>query len=149
MERRPLGACRRCAVKNSERCCQCGLPRTPRLYTVTQAAEYLGCCERQLRKEIAEQKITYRRAPGGIRFTENDLIERLQPSGGPAAKKLKKNRAAVAHLHDRNRTEYEKNGIGVAGMPLASGSESTKCVRFKEDYANITGHNMTPSSNFE
>lgn len=57
----------------------------PKLFTVKEAAEYLGCCERQLRKEIRERKITYRRPPGGIRFTEDDLLERLEPSGGPSA----------------------------------------------------------------
>ena len=45
---------------------------------------YLDCSERQLREEIREQKITYRRGPGGIRFTEGDLLERLRPSGGPS-----------------------------------------------------------------
>ena len=57
----------------------------PRLYTVKEAAAYLDCCQRQLRQEIREQKITYRLAPGGIRFTEQDLLERLRPRGGPSA----------------------------------------------------------------
>ena len=37
-----------------------------------------------MRQEIKELKITYRPAPGGIRFTEEDLLVRLRPSGGPA-----------------------------------------------------------------
>ncbi|WP_424314581.1 helix-turn-helix domain-containing protein [Haloferula sp.] len=56
-----------------------------KLYTVKEAAAYLDCSERQVREEIREQKITYRRAPGGIRFTEEDLIDRLRPSGGPSS----------------------------------------------------------------
>lgn len=53
---------------------------------------YLDCCERQLREEIREQKITYRRAPGGIRFTEQDLLDRLRPLGGPSASSTSKAR---------------------------------------------------------
>ena len=32
---------------------------------------------------MKEGKITYRLAPGGIRFTEEDLLERLRSTGGP------------------------------------------------------------------
>lgn len=58
--------------------------RGPKLYTVKEAADYLDCSERQVREEIRERKITYRRPPGGIRFTEQDLIDRLRPLGGPS-----------------------------------------------------------------
>lgn len=58
--------------------------RGPELYTVKEAAVFLGCSSRQVRQEIKEGKITYRLAPGGIRFTKEDLLERLRPSGGPA-----------------------------------------------------------------
>ena len=56
----------------------------PKLYTVREAARYLGCSERQVRQEIKELKLTYRPGPGGIRFKEEDLLERLRPAGGPA-----------------------------------------------------------------
>jgi len=69
-------------LKSSEDCCGgCG----PELYTVKRAAKFLDCCERQLRQEMHENKITYRRPPGGVRFTKEDLIERLRPIGGPSA----------------------------------------------------------------
>lgn len=55
----------------------------PKLFTVKEAALRLDCSQRQLRQEIKEGKITYRRSPGGIRFTEEDLLDRLRPSGGP------------------------------------------------------------------
>jgi hypothetical protein len=54
----------------------------PDLYNVEEAAIFLDCCERQLRQEMRENKITYRRGPGGIRFTREDLMERLRPIGG-------------------------------------------------------------------
>ena len=74
--------CRRAALKCSEHCCGgCG----PKLYTVKKAAKFLDCCDRQLRQEITELKITHRRGPGGIRFTKEDLLERLRPIGGPSA----------------------------------------------------------------
>ena len=64
----------------------------PHLYTVVEAAEWLRCSERKLRKEIAEHKITYRAGPGGISFMECDLIERLRPTGGPGASSRSKKR---------------------------------------------------------
>ena len=148
VERWSLGACRRCALKNSERCCQCGLPRPPRLFTVAKAAEYLDCSERQVREEISEQKITYRRPPGGIRFTEEDLIERLAPVGGPSAKKPRKNHKTVADIHDRTRSKNEANVIGLAGKPFGMGSGSTVYFRFFNDHAEINGPNITSTSNF-
>jgi len=59
----------------------------PRLYTVIEAAQYLGCSERKLRDEIKAGIITYRDPPQGLRFAEVDLLERLRPKGGPGAKK--------------------------------------------------------------
>ena len=59
----------------------------PKLYTVKEAAKFLGCSERKLRGEISAGTITYRRPPEGIRFAEDDLLERLRPKGGPGAKK--------------------------------------------------------------
>lgn len=56
----------------------------PKLFTVKEAALYIGCSPRQIRQEMREGKITYRRTPGGIRFLEEDLLERLRPCGGPA-----------------------------------------------------------------
>ena len=59
----------------------------PRLYTVIEAAKYLGCSERALRDEIKAGTITYRHPPQGLRFAEVDLLDRLRPKGGPGAKK--------------------------------------------------------------
>ncbi len=139
---------RRCgALKNSERCCQCGLPRPPRLFTVAKAAEYLDCSERQVREEISEQKITYRRPPGGIRFTEADLLERLKPIGGPSKKPGKNGKAAVIP-HDCTRPKQETNGIGLVGTLFVIGSGITISVHFKEHHAEVTEQNMTPTLNF-
>lgn len=55
----------------------------PKLYTVEETGIYLDCSGRQIREEIRERKITYRRPPGGIRFTKEDLLERLRPCGEP------------------------------------------------------------------
>ena len=62
----------------------------PDLYNVQEAAKFLSCSERQVRQEIHEGKITYRRPPGGIRFMTEDLLERLRPIGGPSASKASK-----------------------------------------------------------
>ncbi len=145
VERWSLGDRRRLALKPSEHCCQCGLPRPPHLYTVEEAAEYLGCCDSKLRKEIAKGRITYRRPPGGIRFLEVDLIERLAPVGGPSAKKPRKNHKVVADMHDRTRPKQEPNGIGLAGTLFVIGSGTTISVHFKEHHAEITELNMTPT----
>lgn len=76
------GGCLRGPVKRSEDSSgRCG----PDLYNVEEAARFLDCCERQLRQEVRELKITHRRGPGGIRFTKEDLLERLRPIGGPSA----------------------------------------------------------------
>jgi hypothetical protein len=115
---------------------------------VEEAAEYLGCCDRQLRKEIATNRITYRRPPGGIRFMEVDLIERLAPVGGPSAKKPRKNHKAVADVQDRTRSKNEANVIGLAGKPFGMGSGSTVYFRFFNDHAEINGPNITSTSNF-
>jgi excisionase family DNA binding protein len=147
VERWSHGACRRRALKPSEHCCQCGLPRPPRLYTVEEAAEYFGCCDSKIRKEIAAQKITYRRPPGGIRFLEVDLIERLKPVGGPSKKPGKNGKVAVIP-HDCTRPKQETNGIGLAGTLFVIGSGTTISVHFKEHHAEITEQNMTPTLNF-
>jgi excisionase family DNA binding protein len=148
VERWSLGACRRCALKPSEHSYS-GVPHgRPRLFTVRQAAEYLGCSERQVREEISEGKITYRRPPGGIRFTEEDLLVRLAPVGGPSAKKPRKNHKAVADVQDRTRSENEANVIGLAGKPFGMGSGSTVYFRFFNDHAEINGPNITSTSNF-
>ena len=55
----------------------------PKLYSVKEAALFLDCSDRQVRQEIKEGKITYRLPPCGIRFMEEDLLERLRPLGGP------------------------------------------------------------------
>lgn len=145
VERWSLGACRRRALKPSEHSYS-GVPHgRPRLFTVRQAAEYLGCSERQVREEISEGKITYRRPPGGIRFTEEDLLVRLAPVGGPSAKKPRKNHKVVTDIHDRTRPKQETNGIGLAGTLFVIGSGTTISVHFKEHHAEITEQNMTPT----
>jgi len=66
------GERRRGAVKkSSEDCCGC----CPDLYDVAGAAKFLDCSERQVRQEIRENKITYRRP---------------RPIGGPSASKSSK-----------------------------------------------------------
>ena len=115
---------------------------------MAQAAEYLNCSDRQVREEISEGKITYRRPPGGIRFTEEDLIERLTPVGGPSAKKPRKNHKAVADIHGRTRSKNEADVIGLAGKPFGMGSGSTVYFRFINDHAEINGPNITSTSNF-
>lgn len=112
-----------------------------------QAAEFLGCCERKLRKEIAEQQITYRRGPGGIVFTQQDLMERLMPSGGPSAKKPRKNRKAGTDIHGRTCHEPKMNSIRGGGKPIAMDSEFTVFLRFAEDHVDVVWQNVT-SSNF-
>ena len=59
----------------------------PKLYSVKEAAKFLGCSERKLRDEIKAGIITYRNPPQGLRFAEVDLLDRLRPKGGPGAKK--------------------------------------------------------------
>lgn len=148
MERWSLGACRRRALKPSEHSYS-GVPHgRPRLFTVRQAAEYLGCSERQVREEISEGKITYRRPPGGIRFTEEDLLVRLAPVGGPSAKKPRNNHKTVADVQDRSRSKNEANVIGLAGKSFGMGSGSTVYFRFFNDHAEINGPNITSTSNF-
>jgi len=132
-------------LKNSEHCSQCGRHGPPRLYSVKQAAQYLGCCERKLRKKISDQTITYRRGPGGIAFTEADLIERLRPSGGPAAKKLRKNRKAAADTRDQTCHEPKTNGMGLEGIPFGMDSGPTVYVRFVANQTEVTGQNVTSS----
>jgi hypothetical protein len=135
------------ALKQSENFYPGGQDGPRRFYNVKQAAEFLGCCERKLREEIATQKITYRRGPGGIVFTLEDLLERLRPSGGPAAKKNKKNRKAVAGTHDQMSHKPKMNGIRGGGQPIAMGSESTVFLRFIEDHVDVAWGNVT-SCNF-
>jgi excisionase family DNA binding protein len=61
------------------------------LFTVREGAKYLHICERTMRELIAYDEITYRRTggkkKGRIVFTKDDLDARLQPAGGPGAKK--------------------------------------------------------------
>lgn len=73
-----------------KKCSEDGCGCCPDLYDVAGAAKFLDCSERQVRQEIRENKITYRRPPGGIRFTKEDLLERLRPLGGPSASKSSK-----------------------------------------------------------
>jgi hypothetical protein len=130
-------------LKNSEHSSQFGRHGPPRLYSVKQAAQYLGCCERKLRGEIAKQKITYRRGPGGIVFTLEDLLERLRPSGEPAAKKLRKNRKAIAGINDQKSHAPKMNSVWEGGKPIAMRSESTVFLWFEGDHLDVAWQNVT------
>lgn len=90
---------RRCSLLGRARCKM--IPddphNRPKLYTVKEAAKFLGCSERKLRSEIKAGTITYRRPPEGYRFAEEDLLDRLRPRGGPGAKKGFKDPLKVRH----------------------------------------------------
>lgn len=61
--------------------------------SVLQAADHLGVCERTMRSLIADDEVTYYRTggkkKGKLFFYAEDLDVRLQPAGGPGARKRK------------------------------------------------------------
>ena len=107
------------------------------MYSVKQAAAFLKCCERKLRKEIAEQRITYRRGPGGIVFTEEDLLDRLRPSPGPSAKHPLKNRKGFPDIHDHTTQKHKAARTRSARIRIELGYRATLFVRFPADQAAV------------
>ena len=59
--------------------------------SVLEAADHLGICERTMRSLVADDEVTYYRTggkkKGKLFFYTEDLDARLQPAGGPGARK--------------------------------------------------------------
>lgn len=115
----------------------------PKLYTVKEAANFLGCSERKLRGEISAGTITYRRPPEGIRFAEVDLLDRLRPKGGPGAKKGVKDSLMGVPVRRSPAPTSHTGNIRLVGTPIDMVWGCMVFIRFGDYRAEIAGQNVT------